>query len=89
MISGIISIPEFRDGVLSLRASFNQPLSEEQVDKLISYMDTNQDHQIQYDEFFNCFDLADPELRAALNSAKSAKPPLFKKKSLPQYRVKA
>ena len=60
---GIISLPEFKDGILSLADLLEEPLTERDVSHLITFMDRNSDGRIEYSEFFDSFHIADEELR--------------------------
>jgi len=59
---GIISSPELQDGILSLSTLLDTPIPDNDVAKLVSFFDTDGNGSIDYDEFFDGFQLADPVL---------------------------
>ncbi|RMX66558.1 hypothetical protein DD238_002301 [Peronospora effusa] len=57
--SGVISRDNFRTGIQAFNVVLNSPLSDDQIEELLSYLDSNNDGVISYKEFFNGFRVVD------------------------------
>lgn len=57
--SGYIGKDEFRTGITTFNVVLNSPLSEDQIEELLVYLDSNQDGVISYKEFFDGFRVVD------------------------------
>jgi len=57
-----ISGDEFREGLLSLRAQMELPISNNQIDDLLHHLDEDGNGLISYGEFFRAFRLGEPSL---------------------------
>ncbi|KAE9362136.1 hypothetical protein PF008_g347 [Phytophthora fragariae] len=57
--SGVISRDNFRTGIKSFNVVLNSPLSDDQIEELLSYLDSNKDGVISYKEFFDGFRVVD------------------------------
>jgi protein phosphatase len=56
---GVISLAEFREGMNSLNATFNAPLTSDQIDVMMKVLDTDADGQLSYSEFLSGFQVKD------------------------------
>ncbi|OWZ06024.1 Serine/threonine-protein phosphatase [Phytophthora megakarya] len=57
--SGVISRDNFRTGIQTFNVVLNSPLSDDQIEELLSYLDSNKDGVISYKEFFDGFRVVD------------------------------
>lgn len=57
--SGIISRDNFRTGIQTFNVVLNSPLSDDQIEELLNYLDSNHDGVISYKEFFDGFRVVD------------------------------
>ncbi|RLN48703.1 hypothetical protein BBJ29_003070 [Phytophthora kernoviae] len=57
--SGVISRDNFRTGIQTFNVVLDSPLSDDQIEELLSYLDSNKDGVISYKEFFNGFHVVD------------------------------
>lgn len=57
--SGVISRDNFRTGIKTFNVVLNSPLSDDQIEELLSYLDSNKDGVISYKEFFDGFRVVD------------------------------
>ncbi|KAF1331731.1 Serine/threonine-protein phosphatase, partial [Globisporangium splendens] len=57
--SGVISKDEFRTGITTFNVVLNSPLSEDQIEELLAYLDSDKDGVISYKEFFDGFRVVD------------------------------
>ena len=57
-----ISVEEFKDGILAIQRMVGKSFSEDEVDSLISLIDSDRDGFVSYSEFCHGFELSDPEL---------------------------
>lgn len=57
--SGFISKDEFRAGITTFNVVLNSPLSDDQIEELLVYLDSNRDGVISYKEFFDGFRIVD------------------------------
>uniref|UniRef100_K3WLK3 EF-hand domain-containing protein n=1 Tax=Globisporangium ultimum (strain ATCC 200006 / CBS 805.95 / DAOM BR144) TaxID=431595 RepID=K3WLK3_GLOUD len=57
--SGVISKDEFRTGITAFNVVLNSPLSEDQIEELLAYLDSDKDGEISYKEFFDGFRVVD------------------------------
>lgn len=63
--SGFISKDEFRTGITTFNVVLNSPLSEDQIEELLVYLDSNKDGVISYKEFFDGFRVVDVRVSAS------------------------
>jgi protein phosphatase len=70
--SGVISRDNFRTGLQTFNVVLNSPLSDDQIEELLSYLDKNNDGVISYKEFFDGFRVVD--VRVDEDKAPEAKP---------------
>lgn len=59
-----ISVAEFKEGISSLQSLLGFEFSDGDMDNLIRHIDTNDDGEISYAEFFSGFQIADPTFGA-------------------------
>ncbi|CAI5730898.1 unnamed protein product [Hyaloperonospora brassicae] len=57
--SGVISRDNFRTGIQTFNVVLNSPLSDDQIEELLTYLDSNNDGVISYKEFFDGFRVVD------------------------------
>uniref|UniRef100_H3GLM9 Serine/threonine-protein phosphatase n=1 Tax=Phytophthora ramorum TaxID=164328 RepID=H3GLM9_PHYRM len=57
--SGAISRDNFRTGIQAFNVVLNSPLSDDQIEELLSYLDSDKDGVISYKEFFDGFRVVD------------------------------
>ncbi|KAG7396038.1 serine threonine-protein phosphatase [Phytophthora boehmeriae] len=57
--SGVISRDNFRTGIQTFNVVLDSPLSDDQIEELLAYLDSNKDGVISYKEFFNGFHVVD------------------------------
>ncbi|GMF24491.1 unnamed protein product [Phytophthora lilii] len=57
--SGVISRDNFRTGIQTFNVVLNSPLSDDQIEELLNYLDSNKDGVISYKEFFDGFRVVD------------------------------
>ncbi|TDH68253.1 hypothetical protein CCR75_004762 [Bremia lactucae] len=57
--SGTISRGNFRTGIKTFNVVLNSPLSDDQIEELLLYLDSNKDGEISYKEFFDGFRVVD------------------------------
>lgn len=57
--SGVISKESFRAGITTFNVVLNSPLSDDQIEELLVYLDSDQDGVISYKEFFDGFRVVD------------------------------
>lgn len=62
--SGFISKDEFRTGITTFNVVLNSPLSDDQIEELLVYLDSNKDGVISYKEFFDGFRVVDVRVAA-------------------------
>jgi serine/threonine-protein phosphatase 5 len=64
-----ISVAEFKSGILALQHIVHTKFNEKEIDLLIKHIDTDQDGEISYEEFFTAFRQADTELNHRHNNS--------------------
>uniref|UniRef100_M4BRF7 Serine/threonine-protein phosphatase n=1 Tax=Hyaloperonospora arabidopsidis (strain Emoy2) TaxID=559515 RepID=M4BRF7_HYAAE len=57
--SGVVSRDNFRTGIRTFNVVLNSPLSDDQIEELLTYLDSNNDGVISYKEFFDGFRVVD------------------------------
>ncbi|KAL7682977.1 putative serine/threonine-protein phosphatase with EF-hands [Plasmopara halstedii] len=57
--SGFISRTDFRTAIRTFNVVLNSPLSDDQIEELLNYLDSDQDGVISYKEFFDGFRVVD------------------------------
>ncbi|CAH0493428.1 unnamed protein product [Peronospora farinosa] len=72
--SGVISRDNFRTGIQAFNVVLNSPLSDDQIEELLSYLDSNNDGVISYKEFFNGFRVVD--VRVDEDKSTGRRPPV-------------
>lgn len=70
--SGVISRDDFRTGIATFNVVLNSPLSDDQIEELLAYLDSNKDGVISYKEFFDGFRVVDVQLEGDEQDAKPA-----------------
>lgn len=74
----VISISEFKEGILSLQHILHVSYTEADVDQLIYHIDTDGDRQLSYSEFFASFQINDPLMQEVQKKSAAAKASLNK-----------
>jgi len=62
--TGFITKDEFRTGISAFNVVLNSPLSDDQIEELLAFLDSNKDGVISYKEFFDGFRVVDVRLEA-------------------------